>query len=127
VLHKLRDEGNTVVVIEHNLDVIKTADWIVDLGPEGGHRGGTILVTGTPEDVAAHPASYTGQFLAKMLPSVSARPERPAAVANKPDARPPRKAKPEKPAKVAKKAVAATRATTPSKTSPAKTTKAKKK
>jgi excinuclease ABC subunit A len=53
VLHKLRDEGNTVVVIEHNLDVIKTADWIVDLGPEGGHRGGTILVTGTPEDVAA--------------------------------------------------------------------------
>ncbi|MDQ1109369.1 excinuclease ABC A subunit [Stenotrophomonas rhizophila] len=127
VLHKLRDEGNTVVVIEHNLDVIKTADWIVDLGPEGGHRGGTILVTGTPEDVAAHPASYTGQFLAKMLPSVSARPERPAAVANKPDARPPRKAKPEKPAKVAKKAVAAKRATTPSKTSPANATKAKKK
>jgi excinuclease ABC subunit A len=127
VLHKLRDEGNTVVVIEHNLDVIKTADWIVDLGPEGGHRGGTILVTGTPEDVAACPTSYTGQFLAKMLPSVSARPERPAAVANKPDARPPRKAKPEKPAKVAKKAVAAKRATTPSKTSPAKTTKAKKK
>ena len=96
VLHKLRDEGNTVVVIEHNLDVIKTADWIVDLGPEGGHRGGTILVTGTPEDVAAHPDSYTGQFLAKMLPSTSARPEQPAAVANKPDARPPRKEKPAK-------------------------------
>ncbi|KAG1091053.1 hypothetical protein G6F40_013029 [Rhizopus arrhizus] len=107
VLHKLRDEGNTVVVIEHNLDVIKTADWIVDLGPEGGHRGGTILVTGTPEDVAACPQSYTGQFLARMLPSTSARPERPAAVANKPDARPPRKVKPEKPAKGAKKAVAA--------------------
>jgi len=96
VLHKLRDEGNTVVVIEHNLDVIKTADWIVDLGPEGGHRGGTVLVTGTPEDVAAHPDSYTGQFLAKMLPSTSARPEQPAAVANKPDARPPRKEKPVK-------------------------------
>ena len=107
VLHKLRDEGNTVVVIEHNLDVIKTADWIVDLGPEGGHRGGTILVTGTPEDVAACPQSYTGQFLARMLPSTSARPEQPAAVANKPDARPPRKVKPEKPAKVAKKAAAA--------------------
>ncbi len=107
VLHKLRDEGNTVVVIEHNLDVIKTADWIVDLGPEGGHRGGTILVTGTPEDVAAHPDSYTGQFLAKMLPSTNARPERPAAVANKPDARPPRKEKPAK--KTATKKAAPTR------------------
>jgi len=107
VLHKLRDEGNTVVVIEHNLDVIKTADWIVDLGPEGGHRGGTILVTGTPEDVAACPQSYTGQFLARMLPSTHARPEQPAAVANKPDARPPRKVKPEKAEKPAKKAVAA--------------------
>ncbi|GAE49676.1 excinuclease ABC subunit A [Xanthomonas arboricola pv. pruni str. MAFF 311562] len=73
VLHKLRDEGNTVVVIEHNLDVIKTADWIVDLGPEGGHRGGSILVSGTPEDVAAHKASYTGQFLAKMLDGQQAR------------------------------------------------------
>ncbi|AOD15751.1 excinuclease ABC subunit UvrA [Xanthomonas fragariae] len=104
VLHKLRDEGNTVVVIEHNLDVIKTADWIVDLGPEGGHRGGSILVSGTPEDVAAHKASYTGQFLAKMLPSVQARQARPAAMANKPDARPPRKVKPEKVAKVAKSA-----------------------
>ena len=72
--------------------------------PGGGHRGGTILVSGTPEDVAAHPASYTGQFLARLLPSTSARPEQPAAVANKPDARPPRK---EKPAKVGKKAVAA--------------------
>ncbi|MNM55406.1 UvrABC system protein A [compost metagenome] len=107
VLHKLRDEGNTVVVIEHNLDVIKTADWVIDLGPEGGHRGGTILVTGTPEDVAAHPASYTGQFLARMLPSTTARPERPAAVANKPDARPPRKEKPVK--KTATKKAATTR------------------
>ena len=68
VLHRLRDDGNTVVVIEHNLDVIKTADWIVDLGPEGGHRGGTILVAGTPETVAATPASHTGRFLAPMLP-----------------------------------------------------------
>jgi len=67
VLHKLRDEGNTVVVIEHNLDVIKTADWVVDLGPEGGHRGGTIIATGTPEQVAATPGSHTGEFLARML------------------------------------------------------------
>jgi excinuclease ABC subunit A len=67
VLHQLVDQGNTVVVIEHNLDVIKTADWIVDLGPEGGAGGGRILVTGTPETVAATPASYTGQFLAPHL------------------------------------------------------------
>ena len=67
VLHTLRDHGNTVVVIEHNLDVIKTADWIVDLGPEGGHRGGQIIATGTPEDVAAVPDSHTGEFLAPIL------------------------------------------------------------
>ncbi|WP_374247497.1 excinuclease ABC subunit UvrA [Thermomonas sp.] len=67
VLHKLRDDGNTVVVIEHNLDVIKTADWVIDLGPEGGHRGGEILVAGTPETVAAHPRSHTGRFLAPLL------------------------------------------------------------
>ena len=67
VLHRLRDHGNTVVVIEHNLDVIKTADWLVDLGPEGGDKGGRIIATGTPEDVAAQPQSYTGQFLARML------------------------------------------------------------
>ena len=66
VLQRLCDDGNTVVVIEHNLDVIKTADWIVDLGPEGGHRGGTLLVAGTPETVAATPQSHTGQFLARM-------------------------------------------------------------
>ncbi|WP_058835112.1 excinuclease ABC subunit UvrA [Luteimonas abyssi] len=72
VLHKLRDDGNTVVVIEHNLDVIKTADWIVDLGPEGGHRGGRIIAEGTPEQVAAIPGSYTGQFLARMLPATGA-------------------------------------------------------
>lgn len=67
VLHKLRDDGNTIVVIEHNLDVIKTADWVIDLGPEGGHRGGEIIAAGTPEELAAMPKSYTGQFLAKTL------------------------------------------------------------
>jgi len=67
VLHRLRDHGNTVVVIEHNLDVIKTADWIVDLGPEGGDRGGEIIATGTPEQVAENPASYTGQYLLRVL------------------------------------------------------------
>jgi excinuclease ABC subunit A len=67
VLHRLRDHGNTVVVIEHNLDVIKTADWIIDLGPEGGAGGGTIVATGTPEDVAKVKSSHTGAFLKKML------------------------------------------------------------
>ncbi len=67
VLQTLRDQGNTVVVIEHNLDVIKTADWIIDLGPEGGDGGGMIVATGTPEDVAANPASFTGQYLAPLL------------------------------------------------------------
>ena len=68
VLHEFVDAGNTVLVVEHNLDVIKTADWIIDLGPEGGSRGGTILAAGTPEHVAAHPGSYTGQALNKVLP-----------------------------------------------------------
>ena len=67
VLHKLRDQGNTIVVIEHNLDVIKTADWIVDLGPEGGAGGGQIIATGTPEDVAKHKASHTARFLKEIL------------------------------------------------------------
>lgn len=67
VLHRLRDQGNTIVIIEHNLDVIKTADWIVDLGPEGGHGGGEILVTGTPEQVSQHQGSYTAQFLKPLL------------------------------------------------------------
>src|SRR5690349_20095630 len=69
VLTRLVDQGNTVLVIEHNLDVIKTADWIIDLGPEGGNKGGTILCEGTPEDVAAVPESYTGRFLAPLLSS----------------------------------------------------------
>ena len=67
VLQSLTDAGNTVVVIEHNLDVIKTADYIIDLGPEGGDRGGEVVVTGTPEQVAACEASYTGRYLKKML------------------------------------------------------------
>ncbi len=67
VLHRLRDKGNTIVVIEHNMDVIKTADWIIDLGPEGGDKGGKIVTTGTPEQVSQHPLSYTGMFLRKVL------------------------------------------------------------
>ena len=68
VLQRLVAAGNTVVVIEHNLDVIKCADHIIDLGPEGGDGGGSIVCTGTPEEVAACPASYTGQYLRKVLP-----------------------------------------------------------
>ncbi|OGA23704.1 MAG: excinuclease ABC subunit A [Betaproteobacteria bacterium RIFCSPLOWO2_02_FULL_67_26] len=67
VLHRLRDHGNTVVVIEHNLDVIKTADWIIDLGPEGGDAGGSVIAEGTPEEVARNKASYTGQYLKTVL------------------------------------------------------------
>jgi excinuclease ABC subunit A len=82
VLHRLRDGGNTVVIIEHNLDVIKTADWLIDLGPEGGSGGGQIIATGTPEDVAATAQSHTGAFLASMLnvkPRKSKRPKAKAA------------------------------------------------
>ncbi len=67
VLHRLVDRGNTVLVIEHNLDVIKTADWIVDLGPDGGNRGGAIVAAGTPEDLAAIDASYTGRYLRPLV------------------------------------------------------------
>ncbi|TOI06412.1 hypothetical protein, partial [Vibrio parahaemolyticus] len=67
VLHRLRDHGNTVVVIEHNLDVIKTADWIIDLGPEGGQGGGEIIAQGTPEDVSQSEGSHTARFLKPML------------------------------------------------------------
>jgi excinuclease ABC subunit A len=67
VLHQLRDHGNTIVVIEHNLDVIKTADWIIDMGPEGGAGGGTVVAQGTPEDIARHPASHTGRYLRPLL------------------------------------------------------------
>jgi excinuclease ABC subunit A len=67
VLHRLVDGGNSVVVIEHNLDVIKTADWIIDLGPEGGVRGGEIVAEGTPELVAKNPRSFTGGYLGALL------------------------------------------------------------
>jgi len=73
VLQRLRDQGNTIVIIEHNLDVIKTADWVIDLGPEGGDKGGRLLASGTPEDVAAHPESHTGRYLAKVLDTYSNR------------------------------------------------------
>jgi len=69
VLHRLVDKGNTVIVIEHNLDVIKTADHLLDLGPEGGNAGGRVLATGTPEAIAATPESYTGKFLREVLPA----------------------------------------------------------
>ncbi|MCS7277998.1 MAG: excinuclease ABC subunit UvrA, partial [Aquificaceae bacterium] len=67
ILQRLVDKGNTVVVIEHNLDVIKCADWIIDLGPEGGERGGYVVAVGTPEEVAENPKSYTGYYLKRVL------------------------------------------------------------
>ncbi|MGA1267235.1 MAG: excinuclease ABC subunit A, partial [Phycisphaerales bacterium] len=75
VLQRLANAGHTLVVIEHNLDVVKCADWIVDLGPEGGDRGGTLVAFGTPEELAVHPSSFTGAYLRRMLP---ARPAQPA-------------------------------------------------
>jgi excinuclease ABC subunit A len=74
VLHRLVETGNTVVVIEHNLDVIKTADWVIDLGPGGGVNGGRIVVEGTPETVAATPESFTGQYLKPLLERASVKP-----------------------------------------------------
>jgi len=76
VLHALVDQGNTVLVIEHNLEIIKTADWIVDLGPEGGDKGGRVVAAGTPEDVAATPGSFTGEYLLHHLPGARARRKR---------------------------------------------------
>jgi excinuclease ABC subunit A len=67
VIHKLRDQGNTVVVIEHNLDVIKTADWVIDLGPEGGEGGGRIIAEGSPNDIAKNRNSATGKYLKPAL------------------------------------------------------------
>src|SRR4029453_8257339 len=81
VLQGLVDKGNTVIVIEHNLDVIKSADWIVDLGPEGGKRGGLVIAEGTPEDVAAMGHSFTGQFLAPVLGRAGGRSVRPSIAA----------------------------------------------
>jgi len=71
VLHRLRDHGNTIVVIEHNLDVVKTADWLIDMGPEGGQRGGEVVAVGTPEMVVTVDASYTGQYLRRVLKPAS--------------------------------------------------------
>ena len=67
ILHRLSADGNTVVVIEHNLDVIKIADYIIDMGPEGGDKGGTVIAKGTPEEVAESPVSYTGKYIKPML------------------------------------------------------------
>jgi excinuclease ABC subunit A len=67
VLHELVDQGNSVVVIEHNLEVVKTADWIIDMGPEGGDGGGEVVASGTPEDIAASARSHTGRFLKEVL------------------------------------------------------------
>ncbi len=71
VLHALVEQGNTVIVIEHNLEVIKTADWIVDLGPEGGDKGGRVVAAGTPEEVAQVAGSFTGEYLAPYLPALA--------------------------------------------------------
>lgn len=67
ILRRLASDGNTVLVIEHNLDVIKTADYIIDIGPEGGDGGGTVVASGTPEEIAQNPASYTGKYIDMML------------------------------------------------------------
>ncbi|MFM7139410.1 MAG: excinuclease ABC subunit UvrA, partial [Actinomycetes bacterium] len=67
VIHRLRDAGNTIVIIEHNLDVIKNSDWVIDMGPEGGFRGGTVVAQGTPEQIVKINNSYTGKYLAPML------------------------------------------------------------
>ena len=67
ILRRLADDGNTVIVIEHNLDVIKTADHIIDIGPEGGERGGTVIALGTPEEVAENPISYTGKYIKREI------------------------------------------------------------
>jgi excinuclease ABC subunit A len=71
VLHQLRDASNTIVIIEHNLDVIKTADWLIDMGPEGGDGGGRVVALGTPEDVAQNEASHTGRYLKRLLATQS--------------------------------------------------------
>ena len=89
VLSRLVDQGNTVIVIEHNLDVVKSADWVIDLGPEGGERGGSIVAVGTPEEVARVAASYTGEVLAPLVgvtrpkPGAGRRPKGKTAVKTK--------------------------------------------
>ncbi|TCC24929.1 excinuclease ABC subunit UvrA [Kribbella speibonae] len=133
VLSGLVDKGNSVLVIEHNLDVIKTADWLIDLGPDGGRRGGTLVAEGTPEQVAANPASYTGQFLAEILEGRAAKPSAKKAAAKPATSAPAKKAAAKKTA-VAKKAAAKStvakktvaKKTVAKKTAPAKKTAARK-
>ncbi|MFA7002121.1 MAG: hypothetical protein WC352_08255, partial [Candidatus Omnitrophota bacterium] len=79
-LFQLRDQGNTIVVIEHNLDVVKMADYLIDLGPEGGAQGGRVVASGTPEELAAHPRSYTGKYLRKILDGTKKRDKTPKSV-----------------------------------------------
>ncbi|TCC32748.1 excinuclease ABC subunit UvrA [Kribbella speibonae] len=126
VLSGLVDKGNSVLVIEHNLDVIKTADWLIDLGPDGGRRGGTLVAEGTPEQVAANPASYTGQFLAEILEGRAAKPSAKKAAAK--PATPAKKAAAKKTAVAKKTAAKSTVAkkTVAKKTAPAKKTAARK-
>ncbi len=113
VLQSLVDKGNSVLVIEHNLDVIKTADWIIDMGPEGGSGGGMVVAQGTPEEIAQVPGSYTGQFLGPLLDPPPAKPARKTTAAPR-TAKAPAKTAPDRaaPAKTAAKAVPAKAATT---------------
>jgi excinuclease ABC subunit A len=119
VLSGLVDKGNSVLVIEHNLDVIKTADWLIDLGPDGGRRGGTLVAEGTPEQVAANPASYTGQFLAEILEGRAAKPSARQTAAKSAATSAPAK-------KAAAKKTAAKKTATAKKTAPAKKTATRK-
>ncbi|HVU92113.1 MAG TPA: excinuclease ABC subunit UvrA, partial [Jatrophihabitans sp.] len=101
VLHSLVDKGNTVVVIEHNLDVIKTADWLIDMGPEGGSGGGTVVATGTPEEVVGVPESHTGRFLAPLLEPAASRPAAVRTAGKRPARKAPAKAAGKRPARAA--------------------------
>jgi excinuclease ABC subunit A len=121
VLGRLVDQGNSVLVIEHNLDVIKTSDWIIDMGPEGGSRGGTVVAEGTPEDVAAVADSYTGQFLAPLLDGKAARQSKPVALKQAVKAPATKKAASRKPAR---KAAATKKSTTKKSTTKATGSKA---
>ncbi len=122
VLSGLVDKGNTVLVIEHNLDVIKTADWLIDMGPEGGSRGGTVVAEGTPEDIAATPSSYTGQFLRPLLDGRAAlQPSAPKRAAAAPAKKAPAKKAPAKRA-MATKAAPAKKAALAKKTAARKST-----